>query len=177
MNPKETAHHAQEIQSEPKRFLYKGINIHAFEHYFKNGGIAPLDPKVGWLTDSPERAHDVAYSMRFKGFTSRPSPAYCLISLDYNFLFEHTLEIHQRYGTMYGHYVDFNGQATIGWGDIKAVITTKEGEQAIEAIAQETEFPLWSDLQRKIVHIQDPVFDQEPHFIDEILQLNRRRLI
>lgn len=173
MNIKETTPQTQEIETEPKRYIYKGINIRAFEHYFKNGGIAPIDPKVGWLTDSPERAHEMAWAQIF----IHRSPAYCLIVADYNFLFEHSLGIDQSYGTPYGHNADFRGQATISWHDIRTVITTEEGELAIAAVAKETDFPRWEDLQRKIVQIPNPIYDPKPTFIDEILQLNRRRLI
>ena len=77
---------------------------------------------------------------------------------------------------MYGHNEDFNGQATIGWDDIKTVITTEEGEQAILAIAQETKFPKWENLQQKIIQVPNPIYDAEPAYIDQILHLNRRRL-
>lgn len=169
---KENITNSQKTETEPKLYIYKGVNINTFKHYFRNGGIAPLDSKIGWLTDSPERAHEMAIVQ----ILIHRSPDYCLIVADYDFLFDHSVGIHQRFATQYGHNADFYGQATIGWNDIKKVFTTEKGEAILAAIAQETEFTQWEKLQRKIVQIPNPIYDAEPTYIDELLQLNRRRL-
>ena len=149
-------HLSQQIkEQDPKRFIFKSIDTHAFKYYFQQGGIAPnpddaSDPNWQSLTRHWEDAR--RYSEDKSSYqTTRP---YGVV----------VMEAADNQGTRGGY--------NFPWTDVKKIIVSQEGYEIIQveymAYARENTNPsiTWEDLDRKIKTIN---WDNEVEFRKALL--------